>query len=133
MRREDDGDPGGVRSGERPDRGGEVRDGGRAWVSRASPVGIIRRGVFRLDPGRCSFYVPPMIQGSLFPASQPAVADDEVIDALRTAIARGGSLPRSADLLLCGLCARYLADELRAAGLEVVRRPPAECDGFRGG
>jgi hypothetical protein len=43
---------------------------------------------------------------------------------LRAAIARAGRLPRSADLLICGLCAQYLVDELRGAGLEVVRRPP---------
>jgi len=66
-----------------------------------------------------------MCQGSLFPERQPSVPDEEVIETLRAAVARAGRLPRSADLLLCGLCAQYLVDELRDAGLEVVRRPPA--------
>jgi hypothetical protein len=34
---------------------------------------------------------------------------------------RRGRVPRSADLLLCGLCAEYLAAELHNAGLSVVR------------
>ncbi len=62
-----------------------------------------------------------MIQGSLFPEPQPSVPDEEVVETLREAIARAGRLPRSADLLLCGLCAQYLVDELRNAGLDVVR------------
>ncbi|HEY1410536.1 MAG TPA: hypothetical protein VGF36_00265, partial [Rhodopila sp.] len=64
-------------------------------------------------------------QGSLFPEPPRMVPDEEVVETLRAAIARAGRLPRSADLLLCGLCAEYLAGELRGAGLQVVRRAPA--------
>jgi hypothetical protein len=67
-----------------------------------------------------------MIQGTLFPEPYLAVPDDEVVETLRTAIARGGRLPRSADLLLCGLCAAYLIDELHGAGLAVVRAPSGQ-------
>lgn len=67
-----------------------------------------------------------MIQGSLFPEPQAAVPDEELAETLRAAIARGGRLPRSADLLLCGVCAEYLVEELRGAGLEVVRRLPVD-------
>ncbi len=62
-----------------------------------------------------------MVQGSLFPELQLTVPDEEVVETLRAAIARAGRLPRSADLLLCGLCAQYLVEELHGAGLEVVR------------
>lgn len=65
-----------------------------------------------------------MTQGSLFHEPHPAVPDAEVIETLRAAIARAGRLPRSADLLLCGLCAEYLLDELRGAGLVFVRPVP---------
>ena len=65
-----------------------------------------------------------MIQDSLFPEPASAVSDDEVVETLRAAIARAVRLPRSADLLLCGVCAQYLVEELRSAGLGVVRRPP---------
>lgn len=65
-----------------------------------------------------------MLQGSLFPEPQPTLPDEEVVEMLRAAIARAGRLPRSADMLLCGLCAQYLVEELRGAGMEVVRRPP---------
>ena len=65
-----------------------------------------------------------MAQGSLFPEPRSTAPDDEVIEALQAALARAGRLPRSADLLLCGLCARYLLDELRGAGLDIVRTPP---------
>jgi hypothetical protein len=64
-----------------------------------------------------------MSQSSLFPEPQCVVPDEEVLATLRAALARSGRLPRSADLLLCGMCAQYLVDELRGAGLEVVRRP----------
>ena len=64
-----------------------------------------------------------MAQGSLFPEPLSTAPDDEVIEALQAALARAGRLPRSADLLLCGLCARYLLDELRGAGLDIVRTP----------
>jgi len=62
-----------------------------------------------------------MIQGNLFPEPQSTVPDEEVVETLRVAIARAGRLPRSADLLLSGLCARYLVEELHNAGLDVVR------------
>lgn len=62
-----------------------------------------------------------MVQGSLFPEPQPIVPDADVVETLRTAIAGAGRLPRSADLLLCGLCAEYLVAELHNAGLSIVR------------
>lgn len=62
-----------------------------------------------------------MIQGNLFPEAPSTVSDDEVVETLRAAIACAGRLPRPADLLLCGLCAQYLLDELHGAGLNVVR------------
>ncbi len=62
-----------------------------------------------------------MVQGSFFPVPEPIVADAEVVETLRTAIAGAGRLPRSADLLLCGLCAEYLVAELHNAGLSIVR------------
>jgi hypothetical protein len=65
-----------------------------------------------------------MSQGSLFVEPYPMVPDQEVIETLRIAIARAGRLPRSADLLLCSLCAEYLVDELQGAGLLFVRRVP---------
>jgi hypothetical protein len=57
------------------------------------------------------------------PTSSPGA---EVIETLRAAIARAGRLPRSADLLLCSLCAEYLLDELRGAGLAFVRPVPVK-------
>jgi hypothetical protein len=65
-----------------------------------------------------------MLQGNLFPEPPSTVPDDAVVETLRAAIARAGRLPRSADLLLCGLCAQYLLDELHGAGLLVVRARP---------
>jgi hypothetical protein len=62
-----------------------------------------------------------MSQGSFFPEPHSIVPDGEVIETLRTAIARAGRLPRSADLLLCSLCAEYLVTELGSAGLTIVR------------
>jgi hypothetical protein len=62
-----------------------------------------------------------MLQGNLFPEPPSTVPDDEVVETLWAAIARAGRLPRSADLLLCGLCAQYLLEELHSAGLNVVR------------
>jgi hypothetical protein len=64
-----------------------------------------------------------MIQGSFFPEPSATVPDEEVVEALQDAIARSGRLSRSGDLLLCGVCARYLVGELRGLGLEVVRAP----------
>jgi hypothetical protein len=65
-----------------------------------------------------------MAQASLFPDPQPSVSDAEVVETLRIAIAGAGRLPRSADLLLCGLCAEYLVAELHNAGLSIVRIHP---------
>ena len=62
-----------------------------------------------------------MTQGSFFPDPQPAVPDGEVVETLRMAIACAGRLPRSADLLLCNLCAEYLVAALHNAGLTIVR------------
>jgi hypothetical protein len=62
----------------------------------------------------------PMIQGSFFPEPWAAVPDDEVIELLREAIARGGRLSRSAEMLLCGLCAQHLIEALHGAGLACV-------------
>jgi hypothetical protein len=64
-----------------------------------------------------------MTRDSLFPELASKVPDDEVIDALRDAIARAGRLSRSADMLLCCVCARFLVDEMHGAGLEIVRTP----------
>jgi hypothetical protein len=65
-----------------------------------------------------------MVQGSLFYEPHPMVPDQEMVEILQAAITRAGRLPRSADLLLCSLCAEYLFDELRSAGLEFVRHAP---------
>jgi hypothetical protein len=62
-----------------------------------------------------------MVQGTLFPEPPPIVPDADVVETLRAAIAGAGRLPRSADLLLCGLCAEYLLAELHNAGLSIVR------------
>ena len=67
-----------------------------------------------------------MIQGTLFPEPYRPVPDDEVVETLRAAIARAGRLPRSVDLLLCGLGAAYLIDELHGAGLAIVRASPGQ-------
>jgi hypothetical protein len=67
---------------------------------------------------------PTMLQGNLFPEPPSTVPDDEVVETLRAAIACAGRLPRSADLLLCGLCAQYLLEELHGAGLHVARARP---------
>lgn len=62
-----------------------------------------------------------MVQGSLFFEPRPTVSDEELVETFRAVIARAGRLPRTADLLLCSLCAQYLVDELHDAGLDVVR------------
>jgi hypothetical protein len=49
-----------------------------------------------------------MFQRSLFSDPPVIVPEAEVVATLRTAIAGAGRLPRSADLLLSGLCAEYL-------------------------
>lgn len=64
-----------------------------------------------------------MEQGDLFPDPRPALSDEEIATVLRAAIARGGRLPRTAELWLSSLCAEFLVAELRNAGLDVVRRP----------
>ena len=70
-------------------------------------------------------YVPcmfqAMVQRNLFPDPPAIVPEAEVVATLRAAIAGAGRLPRSADLLLSGLCAEYLVAELRNAGLSIVR------------
>jgi len=63
----------------------------------------------------------PMFQQSLFPEPPVIVPEAEVVATLRAAITGAGRLPRSADLLLSGLCAEYLVAELRNAGLSIVR------------
>ncbi len=65
-----------------------------------------------------------MDQPSLFPDPRQDATDEEVVTAFRVAIQRGGRLPRLADLYLSTVCATHLVDELRQAGLDVVRRPP---------
>lgn len=64
-----------------------------------------------------------MRQACLFPDLPQTVPDEEVVDVLRSAIARGGRLPRTAELFLSGICAEHLVAELHLADLEVVRRP----------
>jgi len=64
-----------------------------------------------------------MFQQSLFPDPPVVVPEAELVATLRAAIAGAGRLPRSADLLLSGLCAEYLVAELRNAGLSIVRSP----------
>ena len=64
-----------------------------------------------------------MEQRSLFPETYQTLSDEEIAAVLRQAIMRSGRLPRSADLYLAGVCAEHLVDELRTAGLDVVRRP----------
>jgi hypothetical protein len=75
-------------------------------VERQAPSAAEGPGPARLDSADCSCYVP------------------EVVETLRIAIAGAGRLPRSADLLLCGLCAEYLVAELHNAGLSIVRIHP---------
>jgi hypothetical protein len=67
-----------------------------------------------------------MEQGNFLFDPRPPVTDQEVIAAIRTAISNGGRLSRMADLYLCTVCAEHLVEELRVAGLEVVRVAP-EC------
>jgi hypothetical protein len=64
-----------------------------------------------------------MEQANLFLDQRQDATDEEVVAAFRVAIARGGRLPRMADLYLSTVCAQHLVDELRGAGLDVVRRP----------
>ena len=64
-----------------------------------------------------------MEQAALFPDQRQDATDEEVVAAFRLAIHRGGRLPRLAYLYLSTVCAKHLVDELRGAGLDVVRRP----------
>jgi hypothetical protein len=64
-----------------------------------------------------------MEQANLFPDLRPTATDEEVMAAFRVAISRGGRLPRLAELYLSSICAEHLVDELRVAGLEIVKRP----------
>ena len=64
-----------------------------------------------------------MEQRSLFPETYETLSDEDIAAVLRQAIVRGRRLSRSADLYLAGVCAEHLVDELRTAGLDVVRRP----------
>ena len=69
----------------------------------------------------CSY--PMDEQLPLFPV-WPVLTDDEIMTVLRGAIGRGIRGTREADVYLAGTCARYLMNELRLAGLVVVRPPP---------
>jgi hypothetical protein len=64
-----------------------------------------------------------MEQDSLFPDLPTALTDEEIAGVLRAVIGRGIRGSREADLYLTSICARYLVDELRLAGLVVVRPP----------
>ena len=50
------------------------------------------------------------------------MSDDELTALLAGAVADGIRLHREADLLLAAICAEYLVDRLRLAGLTVVDR-----------
>jgi len=63
-----------------------------------------------------------MEQGGLFPDLRQNATDEEVVQVLRIAIARGGRLPRMAEMYLSSVCAEHLLAELRTAELEVVHR-----------
>ena len=67
-----------------------------------------------------------MEQANLFPDFPTPLTDDETVSVLRAAIGRGIRRSREADLYLTSMCARYIVDELRLAGLVVVRPPPAK-------
>jgi hypothetical protein len=73
---------------------------------------------------RVLFMFLSMEQPSLFPDTRHDATDAEVVSALRVAIARGGRLPRFAELYLASISAEYLVDALRSAGLDFVRRDP---------
>ena len=63
-----------------------------------------------------------MEQGALFSDLRRDATDEEVMQVLRIAIARGGRLPRLAEMYLSSVCAEHLLAELRTAELEVVHR-----------
>ena len=57
----------------------------------------------------------------LFEPPHEELSDEEVVAVLRQSIAVAGRLSRNADLFLAGVCAEYLVDSLRAAGLLAIR------------
>ena len=57
----------------------------------------------------------------LFEPPHDELSDEEIAAVFRHAVASAGRLPRSADLLLAGLCAEHLVNCLRLAGLKIVR------------
>ncbi len=63
-----------------------------------------------------------MQQGTLFAGLQRNATDEEVVQVLRLAIARGGRLPRMAELYLSSVCAEHLLEALRRARLGVVHQ-----------
>ena len=69
----------------------------------------------------CSSLPISILAMDLFPP-QPGreVSDDELTALLASAVADGIRLHREADLLLATICAGYLVDRLRSAGLTVV-------------
>ena len=64
-----------------------------------------------------------MEQRPLFPGLPSTLTDEEVETVLHAVIASGIRRHREADLYLSTVCARHLANELRLAGLIVVRSP----------
>jgi hypothetical protein len=65
----------------------------------------------------------PMEQPALFPDPRPAMTDEEVAAVLRVAISHAARLSRTAKLYVSGVSAEHLMEELRGAGLMVVRIP----------
>ena len=57
----------------------------------------------------------------LFETPHAELSDEEVAAVLRQTMASAERLRRHADLWLAGICAEYLVDGLRAAGLIVAR------------
>src|SRR5262245_5642762 len=57
----------------------------------------------------------------LFQHPHEEPSDEEIAEVLLQAIAQAGTLPRHADIFLAGICAEYLVNGLRAAGLIVAR------------
>jgi hypothetical protein len=64
---------------------------------------------------------PAIIPVMLFVPPHEELSDDEIAKVLRQSIANAGRLPRHAEVFLAGICAEHLVDELRTAGLLVVR------------
>ncbi len=57
----------------------------------------------------------------LFETPHDELSDEEIAAVLRQSMAAAGRLSRHADLYLAGICAEFLVDGLRAAGLLVIR------------